>query len=242
MIKKVSMTILLAILLLITSSLAQSAHAAGNKADMSIYNRCARTSLQLFVISEQRNCIMAQPLPQKLRREEAKSSSTPQQNSTKQPSQQKPYQTQPTPTNTTPVVATPTHVPVTPVVTQSAPEAEGAQLNADVLFSMVNDVRVQNGLAPFEKDQTICDIVASRAPELYNEIFVNYNMHAGFYNRNLPYWATENMIYQNTEQQALNWWLNSSVHRSAIFGDYKFSCCACQGKACAQIFTNYLPK
>jgi len=107
---------------------------------------------------------------------------------------------------------------------------------------MINDIRAQNGLAPFEKDAALCAIAQSRAPEIYSEIFVTHTMHAGFYGRNLPYWATENLIHQNTEAEAVNWWMNSPVHRAAILGNYKFSCGACLGKSCCQLFTSYLPK
>lgn len=128
---------------------------------------------------------------------------------------------------------TPTTLPIaTPVPTTGG-------LNADLLFSMVNAKRTEAGLQPFEKEPRVCEVVNSRAPELYNEIFVTHTMHQGFYARNLPYWATENMIHMNTEQQALSWWLNSSVHRSAIYGNYKYSCTACSGNSCAQIFTNF---
>jgi len=63
-------------------------------------------------------------------------------------------------------------------------------------------------------------------------------MHAGFYGRNLPFWATENLISMGSEQAALNWWLNSPVHRSAVLGSTKFACVACAGRSCSMIFSN----
>lgn len=120
--------------------------------------------------------------------------------------------------------------------------AEPYVLNADKLFGMVNAHRKTYNLPPFQKDKALCDIATSRTPELYNEIFVNNNMHAGFYARNLPYWATENMIYMRTEEDALRWWLNSPIHRQAIEGSYTHSCTACLGQACSEIFTNFTPK
>lgn len=134
--------------------------------------------------------------------------------------------------------STPTITPP-PVVT---PAAATNSLNADYIFSKINEYRTQAGLASFVKDDRICQVAVSRAPELYNEIMVHYNMHAGFYARNLPYWATENIIYMRTEDEALQWWLHSPVHRAAIFGDYKYSCVACSGNACSEIFTNFEPK
>jgi uncharacterized protein YkwD len=78
-----------------------------------------------------------------------------------------------------------------------------------------------------------------RVPELFDEIFVNGNMHAGFYNRNLPYHSTENIIYNNTEQGAFQWWLNSPIHRHAIENSsYTHTGIACGGKFCSQIFAS----
>lgn len=115
-------------------------------------------------------------------------------------------------------------------------------LNADVLFNLVNATRAAYGLAPFQKDDRICAVAISRAPELDNEIWVTHTMHAGFYARNLPYRATENIISTHTEQEALNWWLNSPVHRAALLGNYTHACTACAGRSCSMIFTNFDPK
>lgn len=139
-----------------------------------------------------------------------------------------------------PIQTTATNVPAQSV--SSAPTASGSVLNADVLFTMVNAYRNSIGLTPFQKDARICAIAASRGPELDNEIYVSHTMHAGFYARNLPYWATENMISMQTEQQALDWWLHSPVHKAAIEGDYKYACTGCYGRSCDMIFTNFSPK
>lgn len=117
-------------------------------------------------------------------------------------------------------------------------------LNPEVIFTMVNQIRTNAGLAPFEKDDRLCAIANERAPELYNEIYVNGNMHAGLARRqpSIPYWVTENMISQQTEQQAVNWWMNSPVHRSAILGNYSHGCVSCSGNNCAMLFTSFIPK
>lgn len=143
------------------------------------------------------------------------------------------------------LIPTISDIPPLPESSQSQPTQEptnDGSLSADALFAMVNQVRSASGLTPFMQDERICSVAASRGPELYNEIMVTGTMHAGFYARNLPYWATENVIYQQTEQQALNWWMGSSVHRSAILGDYQYACGTCIGKACNMIFTNFAPK
>ncbi len=124
-------------------------------------------------------------------------------------------------------------------------DTSGFALNPDVLFDRVNNHRVSIGLAPVQRDERLMIIARERAPELFDEIFVTWNMHAGFNARhaNLPYWATENMIYYNNEEGAMNWWLNSPVHRGTIEnGTYTHAGIACEGKACAMIYSAFVPK
>jgi uncharacterized protein YkwD len=68
------------------------------------------------------------------------------------------------------------------------------------------------------------------------------HMHAGMARRAFDYWVSENIIYNNTEQGAVNWWMNSPVHRSALLGDTKYACVACSGNSCSMIFTSFIPK
>lgn len=137
----------------------------------------------------------------------------------------------------TPVPATPTSAPATIQTSLSTPGG----LNADKLFSMANNYRQSKGLPLFEKDDSSCQLAASRAPEINGEI-ASGTMHSGLKARNLPYWNTENIISMNSEEAAFNWWINDTIHREAIEGNYKYSCVACSGNACAQEFTNFQPK
>lgn len=117
-----------------------------------------------------------------------------------------------------------------------------ATLSADMLFGMVNAHRASLALPAFEKEAQVCSVAEARKQGIADEIYNGLPMHSGFYNMNLPYWATENMIYQHTEQEALTWWLNSPVHRSAIEGNYKYACGVCNGEVCNMVFTSYDPK
>ena len=122
-------------------------------------------------------------------------------------------------------------------------EPVSPELNADTLLGFINEHRVKIGLSALQKDDNLMQIARERTPELFDEIFVNGNMHAGFYSRNLPYRATENIIYNQTEAGAFNWWLNSGIHRSAIQNpEYTYTGIACAGKACSQIFTSFQAK
>jgi hypothetical protein len=149
--------------------------------------------------------------------------------------------TTPTPTPTdSPAPQYTYYAEYAPIETQ--PATPSAYLNAELLQTMINDYRVSVGKPAFVKDEPVCAIAESRRPELYNEIHVTGALHAGFRAKVLPYWATENMIYQNTEAQAFNWWMNSPIHRSSIEGNYSHACVACEGNICVQIFTSYTPK
>lgn len=125
---------------------------------------------------------------------------------------------------------------VSPVQTLNTPTAT---LSADILFSLVNAHRKEINLPAFEQNTDVCSVAASRRDEMVREIFVTHALHAGFYAKNLPYFATENLIWQRTETGALNWWLASPIHRTAIEGHYKYACGVCNGEVCNMIFTNY---
>lgn len=121
-------------------------------------------------------------------------------------------------------------------------EPSGASLSSDVLFSLVNTHRQAQSLPPFERDGAVCAVAESRKTEISQEIFVTHALHSGFYAKNLPYFATENVIWQHTEAEALNWWLHSPVHRAAVEGEYKYACGVCNGEVCNMIFTSYEQK
>jgi len=138
---------------------------------------------------------------------------------------------------------TPTTLPSPTDSTASLPAyATDGRLSADVLFSLVNQKRAEAGLLAFEKHPDICALAESRKPEIENELYGNSALHAGFRARDLPWRATENLISQQTEEKAINWWMNSSIHRSAILGSAKYACIACQNKSCAMIFSSLEPK
>lgn len=115
-------------------------------------------------------------------------------------------------------------------------------LNPEVIFNLINEYRAKLGLKPFEKDENLCTIAKSREPELMGEIFGGKGIHAGFRARHLPYWTTENMKYGGDENNVFNWWLSSPIHHRAIVSNSKYSCGACLGHACIQLFTSYIPK
>lgn len=133
---------------------------------------------------------------------------------------------------------TPKSTPTT--ITYSGTTPPGS-LDADKIFSLVNNYRTSINLPAFQKDDRSCSLAASRAPEINHEIAISH-MHIGLKNRNLNYWNTENIISMNSEQAAFNWWMNDKIHHDAIVGNYKYSCVACYKNACAEEFTNFESK
>lgn len=115
-------------------------------------------------------------------------------------------------------------------------------LSADLLFDMINQHRASISLPAYQKEPQVCSVADARKDEIVHEMFVTGALHAGFWGDNYPFWATENMIWQHTEAEAMNWWLNSPVHRSAIEGNYAYACGTCNGEVCNMIFTSLAPK
>lgn len=136
---------------------------------------------------------------------------------------------------------TPTATPELTATPQPTVSSNPGGLNADTLFNMVQDYRTANNLPPFQKDDRACNVAEARAPQVQEEIDDGH-MHSGLRAMNLPYWNSENIITMRTEEEAFNWWIHDPIHHEAIVGDYKYSCLACSGNACAEEFTNFQPK
>lgn len=120
--------------------------------------------------------------------------------------------------------------------------ADGPNLNSDLILDMINAHRASIDKPAFEKEAGLCSLATVRSVELHDELFKNGNLHSGLYGRNLPFWITENAKWGSNEAGTVRWWLNSPIHRRAIEGDYAYSCGACNGTQCSQLFTSYTPK
>ena len=136
----------------------------------------------------------------------------------------------PSPTVTSSPSATPTPAPAAP-----------GNSNSEQMFQMVNDHRAKIGLAAFEKDERLCKMAQERAPQIKGELS-NGTLHKGFKDYNLPYWATENIAAYSNIQDNLKFWLSDYIHKKAIESNNKYSCVACDGASCSQIFTSFVPK
>ena len=120
--------------------------------------------------------------------------------------------------------------------------AGSSTLDSNIIFQLINQHRAEIGKPAFLKEDALCTLAATRSLELHDELFVNHNLHSGLYNRNLPYWITEDAKWGSNEAGTVDWWLHSPIHRHAIEGAYTYSCGACSGSMCSQLFTSYTPK
>lgn len=138
-------------------------------------------------------------------------------------------------------IPTPTKAPLTPPPAAPQSTANPGGLDAEKLFSMSNDYRAARGLPALQKNDQVCSLAASRAPEIAAEV-ASGALHSGLHARALPYWNTENIISMSSEESAFNWWINDPIHHQAIVGNFTYSCVSCVGNNCAQEFTNFQPK
>ena len=113
--------------------------------------------------------------------------------------------------------------------------------NAEILFQMTNDHRAKIGKPAFEKEERLCKIAESRAPMVKSEL-ASGTLHKGFKELNLNYWATENIAAYQTMSENFNFLITDYIHKKAIESDAKYSCTACTGTSCSQIFSSFVPK
>ena len=128
----------------------------------------------------------------------------------------------------------------TPEVTVE-PTPQPLNLDTEKIFSLVNEYRAKLALPGFEKNEEVCQLAQTRSTEIVAEI-QNGTLHSGLYNRPLAYWIWENAKYGSDEAGTVAWWLSSPVHHQSIVGDYKYSCVACTGSYCSELFTSFVPK
>jgi len=150
---------------------------------------------------------------------------------------------EPSPTPNIEETPTPTPIPSSAVIegARDMVPQTGVNVDANVIFDLINSHRTSIGKPAFIKDEALCSLATTRSMELSGE-FANGTLHSGLYNRNLPYWITEDAKWGSNEAGTLRWWLNSPIHRAAIEGNHVYSCGACNGSQCSQLFTSYTPK
>lgn len=128
-----------------------------------------------------------------------------------------------------------------PEAAQENIKTETAQDDPEIIFELANKYRQSLSLPVFEKDDKLCSLAVTRSTELAVELS-NGVLHSGLYNRNLPYWVWENAKVGTNEEETVKWWIGSPIHNSSLVGDYKYSCVACSGSYCSELFTSFILK
>lgn len=113
-------------------------------------------------------------------------------------------------------------------------------IDGDILFALIQEWRIQNGVAPYIKNQELCNFANDRLKEVKEQ----WN-HDGFHEQaNKKYTqfelTGENLIrLQNSEKEALESWLKSPEHLKNLKTDFKYTCLVTDGNYVVQIFGNY---
>lgn len=112
-------------------------------------------------------------------------------------------------------------------------------LNADTLFSLVNNWRTSENRKPFIKNDHLCDIAKSRLPEIKNDwshsLFFTHMQNGSYCPKGCS--LAENLAKEEgVEDQTLDAWLHSASHAANLRGSYTKSCIATDGSYAVQIF------
>lgn len=123
-------------------------------------------------------------------------------------------------------------------------KTESRPLDSEKLWSLVQDWRLSQNLAPFTKRQDLCDTAKKRLPEIKDDF-----SHDGFYKHNwflmknhggVYTWTGENLAKgYSSEELALKAWLNSPTHLENLVSPYKYSCIETDGWSAVQLFGNF---
>lgn len=122
------------------------------------------------------------------------------------------------------------------------------RLNADVIFTKVNDERAKNGLKPLVRDARLDATAQARADDMFTRnYFSHYDPITGksmvLIKQTNPQCseASENIGFSydigDNNQKQLDWWLNSKPHHDAILSaDNTLTGVAVHGKYVVQHF------
>lgn len=112
-------------------------------------------------------------------------------------------------------------------------------IDSDKLLSLINSWRKSQGFAEYIKDNRLCEIAKDRADDTVCRRAEC--VHDGFVQKysNYSFVIAENITGAYSEQDALDRWLSSKPHRNTLEKSYKYSCVACKGQLCVQIFSSF---
>lgn len=113
--------------------------------------------------------------------------------------------------------------------------------NGDVLFDKVNKWRIDNKLKPFTKTDRVCDSAKIRLYEIKSDFSHNGFISSRFCNSKTEGCIIgENLAKGNmTEDEILEAWLASPLHRENIEFNFVYSCIVTEGNFVVQHFGSF---
>ncbi len=114
-------------------------------------------------------------------------------------------------------------------------------LDEDVLWSVVNEWRSNQGLKKYIKNDLLCDIANERLKTI-EEDFSHDKWKETFerFSKNRLSYGGENLAnVSDGEESTLNSWLQSPSHYKNLRYDFKYSCIETDGTYAVQIFGNF---
>lgn len=111
-------------------------------------------------------------------------------------------------------------------------------LDEGVLWSLVQDWRVDQGLQTYTKDQRLCDLASARLPEI-KALFEHDGWKEHIAGMEYVRIAENISRDYSSESNTLDGWLLSPTHKASLDYPYSYSCIKCDGTYCVQEFGNF---
>lgn len=111
-------------------------------------------------------------------------------------------------------------------------------INQKELWEIIQRYRMDIGKPVFIEDPRLCALADERVQEI--KIEFKHRLTESKYNT--EYSKSEILLgceFYCNSFIALDTWLNSPPHKSAIDGDWKYSCLRCSSGYCVQIFSSF---
>lgn len=147
----------------------------------------------------------------------------------------------------TPAPVLPTAIP-TPIPTSTPIPAPTVAVDAssyeDRIWDVVQNWRTSQGLSAHAKDSRMCRLAELRLPEIKvnwsHDQFMNNAHYAEICPGNNCFSAMSENLSNGyySEQENLNGWLNSPLHKEALQKNYTYSCIKCSDGYCVQEFAS----
>ncbi len=110
-------------------------------------------------------------------------------------------------------------------------------INQEILWSLVQNWRIENNLQPYTKNQTLCTIASTRLNEVQNNW--SHNKFLDRFAYKYPSLIGENLAKDWTDEiTTFNSWINSPAHLKNLKDSFIYSCLETKDSFAVQIFSS----